>query len=136
MKIHKEGYKVILVTLFILMALVLLVMWLIPNPYVRYFLYAGFIIHLLWTMRFFRYPEREVNEGDAYILSSADGKIVALEETYEGEYFKEKRLLISVFMSPYDVHINWYPFSGVGKRCADQAGGRYHGAKDRKLCRS
>ncbi len=115
MKIHKEGYKVILVTLFILMALVLLVMWLIPNPYVRYLLYAGFIIHLLWTMRFFRYPEREVNEGDAYILSSADGKIVALEETYEGEYFKEKRLLISVFMSPYDVHINWYPFSGVVK---------------------
>ncbi len=50
-----------------------------------------------------------------HILSSADGKIVAIEETYEDEYFKENRLLVSVFMSPFNVHINWYPFSGVVK---------------------
>ncbi len=115
MKIHKEGYKVILITILMLMVLVLLVMWLVPNPYIRYFLYFGFFVHLLWTMRFFRYPERQVNKGENYILSSADGKIVAIEETFEDEYFKEKRLLISVFMSPFNVHINWYPFSGTVK---------------------
>ena len=115
MKIHKEGHKIILVTLLILVILTILVVWLVPNPYVRYFFYAGFMILLLWTIRFFRYPEREVNEGENYILSTADGKIVAIEETPEEEYFKEKRLLISVFMSPMDVHINWYPFSGKVK---------------------
>jgi phosphatidylserine decarboxylase len=66
-------------------------------------------------MRFFRYPQRNVNTGADHILSSADGKVVAIEETYEEEYFKENRLLISVFMSPFNVHINWYPFSGAVK---------------------
>lgn len=53
--------------------------------------------------------------GIDHILSTADGKVVAIEETYEEEYFKENRLLISVFMSPFNVHINWYPFNGVVK---------------------
>jgi phosphatidylserine decarboxylase len=93
----------------------MLVAWLLPYPYVRYFFYLGFFIFLLWTMRFFRYPQRTVNAGVNHILSSADGTIVAIEETYEEEYFKENRLLISVFMSPFNVHINWYPFSGIVK---------------------
>lgn len=115
MRIHKEGYKIILITFFILIVLSMLVAWLIPYPYLRYFLYFGFFIHLLWTMRFFRYPQRKVNMGIDHILSTADGKVVAIEETYEEEYFKENRLLISVFMSPFNVHINWYPFNGVVK---------------------
>lgn len=115
MRIHKEGYKIILITFFILIVLSMLVAWLIPYPYLRYFLYFGFFIHLLWTMRFFRYPQRKVNMGIDHILSTADGKVVAIEETYEEEYFKENRLLISVFMSPFNVHINWYPFNGVIK---------------------
>lgn len=115
MRIHKEGYKIILITFFILIVLSMLVAWLIPYPYLRYFLYFGFFIHLLWTMRFFRYPQRKVNMGIDHILSTADGKVVAIEETYEEEYFKENRLLISVFMSPFNVHINWYPLNGVVK---------------------
>jgi phosphatidylserine decarboxylase len=115
MKIHKEGHKIILVTLLILVILTAFVAWLVPNLYLRYIFYAGFFIHLLWTIRFFRYPEREVNKGENYILSTADGKIVAMEETFEEEYFKEKRLLVSIFMSPLDVHINWYPFDGKVK---------------------
>ncbi len=123
MRIHKEGYKIILVTFFILIILSMLVVWFIPNPFVRYIFYFGFLLHLLWTMRFFRSPKRNVNQGENYILSSADGKVVAIEETYEDEYFKEKRLLISVFMSPFDVHINWYPFSGLIKYI------KYHSGK-------
>jgi len=115
MRIHREGYKIIGITFLILMVLSIVVVWLIPNPFVRYFFYVGFFIHLIWTMRFFRYPQRKVNMGTDHILSSADGKVVAIEETYEEEYFKENRLLISVFMSPFNVHINWYPFSGIVK---------------------
>ncbi len=123
MRIHKEGYKIILVTFFILIILSMLVVWFVPNHFIRYIFYFGFLLHLLWTMRFFRYPKRNVNQGDNYILSSADGKVVAIEETYEDEYFKEKRILISVFMSPFDVHINWYPFSGLVKYV------KYHSGK-------
>jgi len=115
MRIHKEGYKIIGFTFLILVVLSMLVAWLIPYAYLRYFFYFGFFVHLLWTMRFFRYPQRVVNSGVNHILSSADGKVVAIEETYEEEYFKEKRLLVSVFMSPFNVHVNWYPFSGVVK---------------------
>ena len=86
-----------------------------PYAYLRYFFYIGFMVHLIWTMRFFRYPQRIVNKGESHILSAADGKVVAIEETYEGEFYKERRLLISVFMSPFNVHINWYPFKGVVK---------------------
>ena len=123
MRIHKEGYKIILVTFFILIILSMLVVWFVPNHFIRYIFYFGFLLHLLWTMRFFRYPKRNVNLGDNYILSSADGKVVAIEEAYEDEYFKEKRILISVFMSPFDVHINWYPFSGIIKYV------KYHSGK-------
>ena len=115
MKIHKEGHKIILVTLLIVVILTAFVACLVPYPYIRYILYLGFFVHLMWTIRFFRYPEREVNKGENYILSTADGKIVAIEETIEEEYFKEKRLLVSIFMSPLDVHINWYPFNGKVK---------------------
>ncbi len=83
MRIHKEGYKIILITFLILVVLTMLVGWLIPYPFLRYFFYIGFFIQLLWTMRFFRYPERIVNTGIDHILSSADGKVVAIEETYE-----------------------------------------------------
>jgi len=123
MRIHKEGYKIILVTFFILIILSMLAVWFIPYPAIRYILYFGFLLHLLWTMRFFRDPKRNVNQGDNYILSSADGKVVTIEETYEDEYFKEKRLLISVFMSPFNVHINWYPFNGLIKYV------KYHSGK-------
>lgn len=115
MRIHKEGYKVILVTFLILIVLSLLVAIFVPYAYLRYFFYIGFMVHLIWTMRFFRYPQRIVNKGESHILSAADGKVVAIEETYEGEFYKERRLLISVFMSPFNVHINWYPFKGVVK---------------------
>ena len=112
MRIHKEGYKIILITFLILMVLSLLVSLFIPYSYLRYFFYVGFMIHLIWTMRFFRYPQRVINHAENNILSAADGKVVAIEETYEDEFFKERRLLISVFMSPFNVHINWFPFSG------------------------
>lgn len=111
MKLHKEGYRIILES-FVINAVLAAVVYILPVPVslktVGYILLLGLF---LWTIYFFRVPTREVNNGE-HILASADGEIVAIEEIYEPEYFKDKRLQISVFMSGFDVHVNWYPFDG------------------------
>lgn len=111
MKIHKEGYKIIAVTLIILVFFSIAFILSIPFFWIKSFLLLALFVHLVWTTLFFRVPDRKINFGD-HILSTADGKIVAIEEVVEKEYFNEKRLMISVFMSVYNVHVNWYPFSG------------------------
>jgi phosphatidylserine decarboxylase len=74
-------------------------------------LFATMVIFLL-VLQFFRNPSRKQNLGDGHVLCPADGKIVAIEEIDEPEYYKGKRLLVSVFMSPLNVHINRYAISG------------------------
>lgn len=111
MRIHREGYLIILITILVVVVSWLLVKNYIPYPIVRYFLLGGLFLVLLWVITFFRNPIRKINKGN-HILSTADGKIVAIEEVDETEYFDEKRLVISVFMSPFNVHVNWYPFEG------------------------
>lgn len=112
MQIHREGYRIILVTIVAMIALWLLFKTYIPFFYVRQFLLLAMILVFIWVVRFFRFPQRKINYGD-HILSTADGKIVAIEEVEETEYFNAKRLMVSVFMSPFNVHVNWYPFKGV-----------------------
>jgi len=115
MKFHKEGYAIITTT-FTVLALLSVGIWFMPVfSFVKYFLFFGFFILLSWTIYFFRYPSRPVNKGEDNVLSTADGKVVVIEEVHEDEYFNEKRLMISVFMSPMNVHINWYPFDGEVK---------------------
>ncbi len=112
MRFHREGYRVIRNSFLINGAIVALFA-LVPMPaVVREIFIPVFVILFIWTLYFFRFPQRETNRGD-HILSSADGTIVAIEEVFEPEYFKEKRLQVSVFMSGFDVHVNWYPFDGT-----------------------
>lgn len=112
MRLHKEGYKVIRNS-FLINGAIIAVFWLLPLPFsVKLMVTGSFSILFIWTLFFFRVPNRQTNLGD-HILSSADGTIVAIEEVMEPEYFKEKRLQISVFMSGFDVHVNWYPFDGT-----------------------
>lgn len=114
MRFHKEGHRIIARS-FIIIAGLLAIVLVLPFPvYLKYFFAIIFLSLIAWTFFFFRVPDRDVNVGD-HILSSADGEIVTIEEIYEPEYFKEKRLQISVFMSGLDVHVNWYPFSGIIK---------------------
>ncbi len=114
-KLHSEGYTIIGTT-FLVLALLSAGIWFLPAPlFAKYFLFTGFFVLLSWTIYFFRYPNRPVNKGDNHILSTADGKIVVIEEVFEEEYFNDRRLMISVFMSPMNVHINWYPFEGEVK---------------------
>jgi phosphatidylserine decarboxylase len=111
MRIHREGYLIILISTISVVVAWLLIDNYIHLPLLKYILLAGLLLFLLWVVRFFRYPEREVNRGD-HILSTADGRVVAIEEVNETEYFDEKRLMVSIFMSPFNVHVNWYPFDG------------------------
>ncbi|MCF6342378.1 MAG: phosphatidylserine decarboxylase family protein [Bacteroidales bacterium] len=112
MKMHREGYKIVFVTLVVLLLLGAGLALFMPFPVLRYLLYLSFFIHLVWTMMFFRVPKRTVNRGENHILASADGEVVVIEEVYEHEYFKDRRIQVSVFMSPFNVHVNWYPFDG------------------------
>jgi len=114
MKIHKEGFLIIAFAFVLLAFLSFITSVLVPIVWLSYFIIFGLFIFFLWVLLFFRVPIRKVNNGN-HILATADGEVVAIEEVVEREYFKEKRLMISVFMSPFNVHVNWYPFSGKVK---------------------
>lgn len=114
-RLHEEGTKAILTTLAIVVALGVLTNWLWPSQTVwHYLLYAFLLIVLVLTIRFFRVPiwRTTTIEEDA-VLAPADGVIAANEEVMEDEYFHDKRRQISIFMSIYDVHINFFPFDGT-----------------------
>lgn len=113
-KIHEEGTKAILITFAIVAAIVILVNWLWPSQTVwHYILYAFVLLVLVMTVRFFRVPIwRKTTIMEDAVLSPADGEIAANEVVMEDEYFHEKRRQISIFMSIYNVHINFFPFDG------------------------
>lgn len=116
MKIHKEGYN--LITFFVLLvAAILVAITLIFKDITVYhiLLYFAAAIFLLFIIRFFRSPERKLEMSEDKVFSPADGKIVVIEKVTENEYFKDERIQVSIFMSAYDVHINWYPVSGPVK---------------------
>ena len=114
-RLHEEGTKAILITLAIVVALGVLANWLWPSQTVwHYLLYAFLLIVLVLTIRFFRVPIwRETTLEEDAVLAPADGEIAANEEVMEDEYFHDKRRQISIFMSIYDVHINFFPFDGT-----------------------
>ncbi|MCX6229488.1 MAG: phosphatidylserine decarboxylase family protein [Bacteroidia bacterium] len=114
MRIHKEGFLVIAVAFIIWLTLNILV-GLSEELYFRCFTFLLTTYALIFVMRFFRYPNRTIVENPAHLISPCDGQIVVIEEAYESEYFNDKRLQISVFMSVYNVHINWIPVPGVVK---------------------
>ena len=112
MRIHKEGYVIILVSFLILGFLIpLMGMTSIPT-WLQFTLWAILLLTFLWIVRFFRSPKRSLMSDSLNIICPADGKIVAIEEVHEPEFFKDRRIQVSVFMSPNNVHVNWSPVSG------------------------
>lgn len=112
-KLHKEGYPVIVVVLLLLLVIVVLINILFPKQTpIHYLLYLAGLIFYFFVVRFFRNPIRDVTPDNNLILSGADGKVVVIEEVEMKEYFNDKRKQVSVFMSPLDVHVNWFPISG------------------------
>lgn len=113
MKIHSEGKQTINIAWMIAAIIIMTINILFPNQTWMHLLFYIIILKILFVViYFFRVPKRIFNINENLILSSADGKVVAIEEVFENEYFKSKRIQVSVFMSVYNVHINWVPFSG------------------------
>jgi phosphatidylserine decarboxylase len=113
MTLHREGYATILISLVLLGAISLSV-WISGLPaWICWTISIILFVTFLFILRFFRYPSREKKINNKVITSPADGKVIAVNEENEGEYFKDKRIKISVFMSGFNVHANWVPVSGI-----------------------
>ena len=108
---HKEGQTIIFVSLIIVGSL-FLVMDFIGIPWLVKTLQIGLLIVFILILQFFRNPKRNTQIDDAHVVSPVDGKVVVIEEVQESEYFKDKRLQVSVFMSPINVHVTRYPIGG------------------------
>ncbi|MGY3054505.1 phosphatidylserine decarboxylase [Pedobacter sp. UYEF25] len=116
MTIHKEGYTTIALSiLFILVVNAFLDYRYYDIGWLRWLIYVLSFLTLLIVLQFFRSPRRLFSAGDTLVICPADGKVVVIEETEESEYFKDRRLQVSIFMSPVNVHINRNPISGVVK---------------------
>lgn len=114
MTIHREGYKSIAIAILIFGAINAAVLWFFSAS-ALWLCYATFVISLflvLFIVSFFRIPNRSLCIDEKYVIAPADGKVVVIEEVIDEEYFKDKRLQVSIFMSPANVHVNRSPISG------------------------
>ncbi len=113
MTIHREGYTILYTTFFILLGVNAALLYFMNDAdwIILASLTVSIIIMILF-LQFFRSPSREFVFGEKLVVAPADGKVVVIEETTEHEFFKDKRIQVSIFMSPFNVHINWYPISG------------------------
>jgi phosphatidylserine decarboxylase len=114
MTIHKEGYKSIAIVTIIFIALNMIMRWFFAAslPWLCILFFFVTLAFVLFIISFFRIPNRTLSINDGQIICPADGKVVVIEETVDEEYFKGKRLQVSVFMSPLNVHVNRNPISG------------------------
>jgi phosphatidylserine decarboxylase len=124
MTIHKEGYTSIALCILFIFILNAVIQFYFPQAYVvKWIFYILSFALFIIILQFFRSPTLHISTDETQVLCPADGKVVVIEETEETEYFKDKRIQISVFMSPINVHINRNPISGVVKYF------RYHPGK-------
>ncbi len=112
---HKEGSKIIFITLLVTVTIIFLTDAFVSTNWLRTVLYLLALVILVLVLQFFRNPKRVADNSDNHILSPVDGKVVVIEEVFEPEYFKDKRLMVSIFMSPINVHVTRYCVNGVVK---------------------
>jgi len=110
--IHREGFKILIVTLLILVVVNALVYKWIDISWIKSLITLASVVIFILFLQFFRNPSRETKIDVNHIIAPADGKVVVIEEVEEVEYFKDKRIQISIFMSPLNVHVNRNPISG------------------------
>ncbi|WP_026776953.1 phosphatidylserine decarboxylase family protein [Polaribacter sp. Hel_I_88] len=114
-RFHKEGYKIIVITFIIVIAIILSVERFIDIIWITKSIQVFALVFLIIVLQFFRNPKRVSILDENTIIAPVDGKVVVIEEVEEPEYFKDKRLQISIFMSPINVHVTRYAMSGVIK---------------------
>lgn len=113
MKIHREGTNILILLLLVLGALNVPV-WLFMPPYALPIIFTSIsLVGYLFVFNFFRSPKRHYRgQRKNMVLSSVDGRVVAIERVKEPEFLHEDAIMLSVFMSPFNVHANWYPVDG------------------------
>jgi phosphatidylserine decarboxylase len=112
---HKEGTPSILLGTAFTAVVLLLSDYFIDTNWIKMTIQIAALVFLIIILQFFRNPKRSVILNENQIIAPVDGKVVVIEEVYEGEYFKDKRLQISIFMSPINVHVTRYGLSGIVK---------------------
>lgn len=113
MKFHKEGWPSLIIVVLFSAIITFIAHHFFPTfAIAHWFAYLLSTFLIITILQFFRNPTRTFTLGENLVVAPADGKIVVVEETNEGEYFKDKRLQVSIFMSPTNVHINRYPIAG------------------------
>lgn len=116
MTIHKEGYTSIVLCILFIFILNALVQFFIPDQtWLHWIVYILSFALFIIVLQFFRSPYIVVSKNEQNVICPADGKVVVIEETEETEYLKDRRIQISVFMSPINVHVNRNPISGIVK---------------------
>lgn len=110
---HREGQRIILITFFVVSITVLLSYFYIDGLILRTSVQVAALIVMILILQFFRNPKRIIIKNFDEILAPVDGKVVIVKEVEETEYFKDKRIQVSIFMSPVNVHVTRYPVSGV-----------------------
>jgi phosphatidylserine decarboxylase len=113
MQLHKEGYSHVAIAT-ILFAIISFINYhfLFDCPILYWFINIVFFLIWFWVLWFFRIPKRNFTKGAELVIAPADGKVVVIEETTENEFFKDRRLQVSIFMSPLNVHVNRSPITG------------------------
>jgi phosphatidylserine decarboxylase len=109
---HKEGHKIIFFTLVIVVGSFFLIDEFVTNEWLRKGLMIAVLAFFVLILQFFRNPKRHTKVNEKQALSPVDGKVVVIEEVFENEVFKDKRIQVSVFMSPINVHVTRYPIGG------------------------
>lgn len=109
---HKEGYSIILISFLIATTIVLGAEYGLTQPLIKTSIQIAVLVLLVLVLQFFRNPKRVTPKNLEHIIAPVDGKVVVIEEVYEAEYFKDKRLQISIFMSPINVHVTRYAMGG------------------------
>ena len=114
MTIHREGYTSIAIGTLVFGAINLIYFYFLSSslPWLGWVIFFATLFLLLFLISFFRIPNRILTIKDNAIIAPADGKVVVIEEVVDVEYFKDKRLQVSIFMSPANVHVNRNPING------------------------
>lgn len=124
MRIHREGTTLLAVSFVVVLLLNSLCWNFIPFRVCNVLVSAVTLFIYLMMVNFFRSPKRVFPHDDVekIVVAPADGKVVVVEEVYEPDHFKDTRKMVSIFMSPLNVHANWYPVEGTVKRVGHQNG--------------
>ena len=110
---HKEGHRIIIISLLITSCLIITLEYSVNAVELKFLLKSLCLTFFVLILQFFRNPKRKIMANDKTILAPADGKIVIIKEVFEKEFYNEKRLQVSIFMSPFNVHVTRYPVGGV-----------------------